>query len=248
MGSHHYHFQTHWRLEATAEEAFRLIDAVPDYVRWWPAVWLRVEVLQPGGADGIGGRARLTTKGYLPYILTWEGTTLEKTFPQRKVFRASGDFEGHGIWTFRPDGSFVDVEYNWEIVADKPLLKYLSFLSARSSRSTTIGRWRGEKKACGWNWLGAEPEARRNWHGLPRHPPQPEAAPAARLGGWRVDGQRRASRCSSRRSRRSRRARLSLTRPTFFWQSAWRSCSIAPCSFAIWGLKNCHGQREAGPQ
>ena len=128
MASHLYHFLTRWRLEATAEEAFRLIDSVPDYVRWWPAVWLRVEVLEPGDADGIGDRARLTTKGYLPYILTWEGTTLEKTFPQRKVFRASGDFEGHGIWTFRPDGSFVDVEYNWEIVADKPLLKYFSFL------------------------------------------------------------------------------------------------------------------------
>ena len=128
MASHHYHFQTRWRLEASAEEAFPLIDAVAEYVRWWPAVWLRVEILEPGDADGIGGRARLTTKGYLPYILTWEGTTLEKTFPRRKVSRATGDFEGHGVWTFRPDGSFVDVEYNWEIIADKPLLKYFSFL------------------------------------------------------------------------------------------------------------------------
>src|SRR6516162_5864694 len=34
MASHLYHFLTRWRLEATAEEAFRLIDSVPDYVRW----------------------------------------------------------------------------------------------------------------------------------------------------------------------------------------------------------------------
>jgi hypothetical protein len=128
MASHHYQFLTRWRLAATPEEVFPIIDAVSDYVRWWPAVWLRAETLDPGDDNGIGGRARVTTKGWLPYILVWEGVTLEKKAPHRKVVRAMGDFEGHGTWTFSPDGEFVNIEYQWEVVADKPLLKYFSFL------------------------------------------------------------------------------------------------------------------------
>jgi len=128
VATNHYQFLTRWRIEATVEEVFQVLDAIDDYVRWWPAVWLRVELLDPGDANGIGGRGLFTTKGWLPYILTWEGTTLEKTFPHRRVFRASGEFEGHGVWTFRQNGPFVDTEYHWEVIADKPLLKYLSFL------------------------------------------------------------------------------------------------------------------------
>jgi hypothetical protein len=128
MASHHYQFLTRWRMEATPEEVYPIIDDTPSYVRWWPAVWLRVEILDPGDSNGIGNRVRLTTKGWLPYILSWQGTAVEKIFPQRAVFQASGDFEGRGTWTFRPDGSFVDIEYRWEVVADKPLLKYFSFL------------------------------------------------------------------------------------------------------------------------
>jgi hypothetical protein len=128
VAHNYYQFLTRWRMEASVEEVFQVLDAVPDYVRWWPAVWLRVELLDPGDANGIGSRGLFTSKGWLPYILRWEGTTLEKTFPQRRVFRASGEFEGYGIWTFRQNGSFVDAEYRWEVVADKPLLRYLSFL------------------------------------------------------------------------------------------------------------------------
>src|SRR5689334_22419267 len=113
MASYHYQFLTRWRMGATPDEVFPIIDNVRDYPRWWPAVWLRVEVLAEGDARGIGGQARVTTKGWLPYILRWVGTTLEKEPPHRKVIAASGDFEGRGVWTFRPDGPFVDVEYQW---------------------------------------------------------------------------------------------------------------------------------------
>jgi hypothetical protein len=130
MASHHYHFLTHWRVEAAPEEAFLVLDGGPgcEYVRWWPSVWLKVEGLDAGDANGVGARARLTTKGWLPYILTWECTVLEKTFSRRKVIRAVGEFEGEGVWTFQPSGAFVDIEYRWAVVADKPLLKNWSFL------------------------------------------------------------------------------------------------------------------------
>jgi hypothetical protein len=128
MASHHYHLLTRWRIEATPEEVFSILDDGAECVRWWPAVWLKVEILDPGGTYGIGGRARVTTKGWLPYILVWELTSLEKTPPYRKVEQAKGDFEGQGVWTFSPEGDFVIAEHRWEVVADKWLLRHLSFL------------------------------------------------------------------------------------------------------------------------
>jgi hypothetical protein len=128
MAGHHYKFLTRWRVEGTPEEVYAVVDASEELPRWWPAVWLKVDVLAPGDAAGIGKRVRFTSKGWLPYILVWESTAVEKVFPHRIALTASGDFAGRGVWTFRPDGGFVDIEYDWQIAADKPLLKALSFL------------------------------------------------------------------------------------------------------------------------
>jgi hypothetical protein len=35
-----YRFVTRWRVEGTPEEVFTIIEDTPDFVRWWPAVWL----------------------------------------------------------------------------------------------------------------------------------------------------------------------------------------------------------------
>mgnify|MGYP002382452613 CR=1 FL=1 len=88
-----------------------------------------------GDETGVGSVVRLTSKGWLPYILTWHATTLEKVFPKRIVLNAAGDFEGQGTWTFRPDGSFVDMRYEWDIVADKPLL-ILSLVEANNYQAS----------------------------------------------------------------------------------------------------------------
>lgn len=128
MSSTHYAFTTHWRVEGTPEEVYRIIDDPTEFVRWWPAVWLKADVLERGDDRGIGQVVRYTSKGWLPYILRWTGKALEKEPPHRIVLRASGDFEGEGRWTFRAAGPFVDAEYVWTIEANKPLLRYLSFL------------------------------------------------------------------------------------------------------------------------
>lgn len=128
MSSSQYRFVTRWRVDGTPEEVFRIIDAPTEFVRWWPAVWLRVEVLDPGDEKGIGKVVRYWSKGWLPYLLQWTGRTVEKEFPSRIVLRATGDFEGEGHWSFKADGPHVDVEYLWTIEANKPLLRYLSFM------------------------------------------------------------------------------------------------------------------------
>jgi hypothetical protein len=70
----------------------------------------------------------MTSKGYLPYVLTWTSTSLEKARPHRLRLRATGDFEGEGCWTFAADGPAVTADYRWEVAAEKPLLKYFSWV------------------------------------------------------------------------------------------------------------------------
>ena len=76
----------------------------------------------------MGKRVRLHTKGWLPYTLRWESCSTESARPYRLAIRAVGDFDGRGIWTLEQDGQYVNVTFDWKLTADKPLLKYLSFL------------------------------------------------------------------------------------------------------------------------
>ena len=48
MSSNDYHFITHWRVKSTTEEVAEILGDAGDLVRWWPAVYLDVQVLQPG--------------------------------------------------------------------------------------------------------------------------------------------------------------------------------------------------------
>jgi hypothetical protein len=128
MPSNTYLMQTRWRLAAPREEVYRILEDSPDFVRWWPAVWLKAEVLEPGDSDGIGKRVRFLTKGWLPYKLRWTALSTEKVSPERLRIEASGDFNGEGCWTLAESSGETTADYRWEIEAEKPLLKYLSFL------------------------------------------------------------------------------------------------------------------------
>jgi hypothetical protein len=128
MSTAQYRFITRWRFQGTPEEVYRIIDNATDMVRWWPAVWLRVEEVEPGDERGIGKVVRVLTKGWLPYLLRWTARSVLKEFPHRIVLEASGDFEGEGRWSFQADGPNVDVEYVWTVLANKPLLRYLSWV------------------------------------------------------------------------------------------------------------------------
>jgi hypothetical protein len=119
-----YHFVTQWRVEATPEEVYTLLDEPLDLPRWWPSVYLDVREEQ----TPRGQVFHLLTKGWLPYTLRWEFRRTEKVPFERIALEARGDFVGNGVWTLRGDGPFVNVVYDWSVRADKPLLRYLSIL------------------------------------------------------------------------------------------------------------------------
>ena len=65
----------------------------------------------------------LYTKGWLPYTLRWQFKVTESDPPNGFKLVAEGDFVGTGVWTFRQDGNFVDITYDWRIAVNKRLLQ-----------------------------------------------------------------------------------------------------------------------------
>lgn len=128
MASNDYHFVTRWRVEAPIEEVFRIISNATELPRWWPSVYLEVRELAPGDKKNVGKVVDLYTRGWLPYTLRWQFRVTEVDFPHGLALEAWGDFVGTGRWSFAQDGRWADIRYDWHIRADKPLLRYLSFV------------------------------------------------------------------------------------------------------------------------
>lgn len=126
MSSNEYHFITHWRVAGTVKEVYDLISNPMDLVRWWPAVYLDVQ--ERDDSSGAGTIYSLYTKGWLPYTLRWQFRITESQYPSTIALQAWGDFDGQGIWTFAQEGLWVNITYDWRIRAEKPLLRYGSFL------------------------------------------------------------------------------------------------------------------------
>lgn len=123
-----YHLVTRWRVAATVEEVSAVLKNAPDLVRWWPTVYLDVQELEPGDVHGVGKVVGLHTRGWLPYTLRWQFRVTESREPYGYTLEAWGDLVGRGIWTFEQDGGWVNIIYDWQVRADKPLLRALSLL------------------------------------------------------------------------------------------------------------------------
>ena len=127
MATNDYHFITQWRVESTLKEVSEIIGDAQGLARWWPSVYLDVNVLERGDENGLGKVVDLYTKGWLPYTLRWQFRVTEVR-PDGFTLVAWGDFDGRGIWTFEQDGAWVNITYDWKIKAEKPLLRYFSFI------------------------------------------------------------------------------------------------------------------------
>src|SRR5579859_6224304 len=123
-----YVFITRWRVEASIEEVSDILDDAPSLPRWWPSVYLEASELAPGGAGGVGRVIELFTKGWLPYTLRWSFVVTESNRPHGFSLQASGDLVGSGVWTLTQDGPIADIVYDWRVRADKPILRYGSFI------------------------------------------------------------------------------------------------------------------------
>jgi hypothetical protein len=120
MAINEYRFVTHWRVRSTVEEIWDILNNATDLARWWPSVYLDVQEQGVGEEKVIS----LYTKGWLPYFLRWQFRRSASNYPHGFEIEAFGDLTGRGIWTFEQDGECVNITYDWQIRADKPLLRY----------------------------------------------------------------------------------------------------------------------------
>ncbi len=119
-----YTFVDEWLVPAAAEEVYALLSCPREYPRWWRDAFLEGEGDPPPAARGK--RARLLTRGRLPYRLRWELVCVEADAPRRLVSRIHGDFEGEGIWTLTPVEGGTRVVLDWRVDVRKPLVRHLT--------------------------------------------------------------------------------------------------------------------------
>lgn len=128
MADNSYHFIDRWRVEGDIKEVADILEDALSLPQWWGSVYFDVKEIEPGGEHGIGKLISLCAGGWLPYTLHINFLTVESRYPRGFSMDATGDLEGKGIWTFAPDGPFVNVVYDWTIRANKPIIEKLSFL------------------------------------------------------------------------------------------------------------------------
>ena len=143
MADNAYHFIDRWRVKGDLTEVADILEDALALPRWWGSVYFEVKEIEPGVEHGIGKLISLHAGGWLPYTLRINFRTVESNYPHGFAMDATGDLEGHGIWTFEQDGEFVNISYDWTIKANKPIIEKLSFLLKpifRSNHNWTMRR------------------------------------------------------------------------------------------------------------
>jgi mannose-6-phosphate isomerase-like protein (cupin superfamily)/uncharacterized protein YndB with AHSA1/START domain len=120
-----YVFVDEWDVNAPREAVFDTLADAATYPRWWRPVYIGVET--DGGPPAVGKRTRQHFKGRLPYHLHTETQTVRLERPHVIEGDTTGDLAGHGIWTLTEGpGGGTHVQFDWRVVADRPLLKALT--------------------------------------------------------------------------------------------------------------------------
>jgi hypothetical protein len=126
MSSKEFRIITRWQFEAGIAEIAAILGDAESFPQWWGDVYLDVRKLDAGGADGIGQRIAVRSRGWLPYQVNWIGTLLESDAPHGWVIGAEGDLTGRGAWQLTQHGPVAEVVFDWRVTADRPLFRILS--------------------------------------------------------------------------------------------------------------------------
>jgi hypothetical protein len=120
-----YSFTTHWSFDAPIEPVWNAIRLAREWPDWWPGVERVVEI-QPGREHGLGAVHRSTWKSKLPYRLTFDSHVTRVEPPVLYEIEATGQLEGHGLWTLSAAGPMTHVRYDWQVSANKWWMRLLA--------------------------------------------------------------------------------------------------------------------------
>ena len=65
-------------------------------------------------------------KGRLPYTLKTTSEIVRYEPPREFEVSVVGDLTGRGVWTLTPSDGRVHIHFDWRVIADRPLLRYLT--------------------------------------------------------------------------------------------------------------------------
>jgi uncharacterized protein YndB with AHSA1/START domain len=118
-----YVFIDEWDVEAPQEAVFEALADTRTYPEWWRPVYIEVEADCP---PQVGCVSRQEFKGRLPYHLKTTSEIVRMEPPREFEVKVDGDLNGKGIWTLTPRDGVVHIRFDWRVLADRPLLRYLS--------------------------------------------------------------------------------------------------------------------------
>jgi uncharacterized protein YndB with AHSA1/START domain/quercetin dioxygenase-like cupin family protein len=118
-----YVFVDEWDVAAPPETVFDALADARTYPRWWTPVYLDVD---SDGPAALGAESRQHFKGRLPYHLRTRSVITEIDPPARITAEVDGDLRGRGTWTLTPTPDGTHVRFDWQVYADRRLLKVLT--------------------------------------------------------------------------------------------------------------------------
>jgi uncharacterized protein YndB with AHSA1/START domain len=119
-----YVFIDEWDVDAPREAVFEALADARTYPRWWKPVYKTVLV---DGPPEVGRVSKQCFKGRLPYELNTTSEIVRYEPPREFEVSVVGDLTGRGVWTLSELGEGrVHVRFDWRVIADRPLLRYLT--------------------------------------------------------------------------------------------------------------------------
>jgi hypothetical protein len=122
-----YAFVTTWCLDAPIDRVFAAIDDAARWPEWWRGV-TRAELLEPGGADGVGRLWRYTWRSRLPYDLTFDSRVTRREPPYLLEGDVDGELIGVGRWRLF-EGPATAVVYEWNVRTSRAWMNRLAPLA-----------------------------------------------------------------------------------------------------------------------
>jgi quercetin dioxygenase-like cupin family protein/uncharacterized protein YndB with AHSA1/START domain len=118
-----YVFVDEWDVDAPPEAVFAAISNARSYPQWWRPVYIEVEA---DGHPEVGKTSTQHFKGRLPYHLRTRSTITALDPGRSLTVEVEGDLRGRGTWTLTPVGEGTHVRFDWQVHADRKLLRLLT--------------------------------------------------------------------------------------------------------------------------
>jgi quercetin dioxygenase-like cupin family protein/uncharacterized protein YndB with AHSA1/START domain len=118
-----YVFVDEWDVAAPPEAVFSALADARTYPVWWRPVYIDVE---SDGPAELGKESRQHFKGRLPYHLNTRSVITQLNPPRTITAEVDGDLRGTGTWTLTPIATGTHVRFDWQVHADRRLLRMLT--------------------------------------------------------------------------------------------------------------------------